>query len=152
LKSLAENSIHTDRLNIPALSVKQPWAELIISGAKCIELRRWSASYRGALWIHTGAAEIDGTMTYFSMRNLFTGGYIGMVELEDVLPLDSVRWKQWRNPHLDPGPYAPGHYGFSLIAPQRLTSPLAALGALKLFEVPPELASTLISRLPQAFP
>ncbi|WP_287320272.1 ASCH domain-containing protein [Mesorhizobium sp.] len=142
--------MHTELLNIPALSVKQPWAELIISGAKSIELRRWPTSYRGPLWIHTGAAPIEGAMTYFRMHNLFTGGYVGLVELDDVLPLDAVRWEQWRDRHLDPGPYAPGLLGFSLLAPRRLTSPLPAPGALKLFEVPPELASILAKRLPLA--
>ena len=34
-----------------ALSVKQPWANLIASGRKTIETRTWSTSYRGPLLI-----------------------------------------------------------------------------------------------------
>lgn len=34
-----------------ALSVKQPWAELIASGVKTIETRTWYTSYRGPLLI-----------------------------------------------------------------------------------------------------
>ncbi|HEY4116292.1 MAG TPA: ASCH domain-containing protein [Byssovorax sp.] len=37
-----------------ALSVKQPWAELIASGRKSIELRTWSRAYRGELLIVSG--------------------------------------------------------------------------------------------------
>ena len=34
-----------------AISVKQPWANMIASGQKTIETRTWMTSYRGALLI-----------------------------------------------------------------------------------------------------
>ncbi len=37
------------------LSIRQPWAELILQGRKTIELRTWHTSYRGPLLIHAGA-------------------------------------------------------------------------------------------------
>jgi hypothetical protein len=37
------------------LSVKQPWASLIVSGIKDIENRTWKTSYRGELLIHASA-------------------------------------------------------------------------------------------------
>lgn len=40
-----------------ALSLKQPWATLLVHGLKTIEIRRWRTSYRGSLLIH--AARID---------------------------------------------------------------------------------------------
>lgn len=39
-----------------ALSVKQPWSDLIRSGRKTIELRTWTTSYRGELAICAGAS------------------------------------------------------------------------------------------------
>lgn len=39
-----------------ALSVRQPWASLIASGAKTIELRSWSTTHRGDLLIAAGRA------------------------------------------------------------------------------------------------
>lgn len=42
-----------------ALSIKQPWATLIISGIKKIEIRRWSTAIRGPVFIH--AAKIPDT-------------------------------------------------------------------------------------------
>ena len=32
-----------------ALSIRQPWAELIMQGRKTLELRTWRTNYRGAL-------------------------------------------------------------------------------------------------------
>lgn len=37
-----------------ALTIKQPWAGLIISGMKNIENRTWKTDYRGKLLIHAG--------------------------------------------------------------------------------------------------
>ncbi len=37
-----------------ALSIRQPWIELILSGLKTIEVRTWSTEYRGELWLHAG--------------------------------------------------------------------------------------------------
>lgn len=39
------------RRAVKALSVKQPWANMIASGRKTIETRRWSTKYRGPLLI-----------------------------------------------------------------------------------------------------
>jgi len=36
---------------IPALTIKQPWADRIASGAKTIETRTWYTAYRGPLAI-----------------------------------------------------------------------------------------------------
>jgi hypothetical protein len=41
----------SERMAVKALSVKQPWANLIASGEKTIETRRWETAYRGPLLI-----------------------------------------------------------------------------------------------------
>lgn len=38
-----------------ALSVRQPWASLIASGRKTVELRSWSTNYRGPVLILSGS-------------------------------------------------------------------------------------------------
>lgn len=35
-----------------ALSIKQPWATLVVAGLKTIEIRRWSTQVRGPVFIH----------------------------------------------------------------------------------------------------
>lgn len=42
-----------------ALSVKQPWAELIARGEKSIETRTWQTNYRGDLLICASARPVD---------------------------------------------------------------------------------------------
>lgn len=39
------------------LTIRQPWASLIAVGAKTIETRSWSTSYRGPLALHAGMAK-----------------------------------------------------------------------------------------------
>lgn len=36
------------------LTIKQPWASLIIEGYKRFEFRSWKTNYRGELLIHAG--------------------------------------------------------------------------------------------------
>lgn len=38
-----------------ALSIRQPWAWLIVNGHKDIENRSWSTQFRGRLLVHAGA-------------------------------------------------------------------------------------------------
>jgi len=42
------------RYTMRALSVKQPWAWLIVNGYKKIENRNWPTSFRGRIYIHAG--------------------------------------------------------------------------------------------------
>jgi hypothetical protein len=39
-----------------ALSIRQPWAWLIVNGFKDLENRSWSTAFRGPVWIHAGKA------------------------------------------------------------------------------------------------
>lgn len=55
-----------------AISLWQPWATLIAIGAKRIETRSWSTSYRGPLAIHA-AKKWDGALKEITMSNPFNG-------------------------------------------------------------------------------
>jgi hypothetical protein len=44
------------RRTLYALSIKQPWAALVVAGRKTIEIRKWSTAIRGRILIH--AAQI----------------------------------------------------------------------------------------------
>lgn len=37
-----------------ALSIRQPWAWLIVNGFKDVENRTWPTKFRGPVWIHAG--------------------------------------------------------------------------------------------------
>ncbi|WP_090371383.1 ASCH domain-containing protein [Nitrosospira sp. Nl5] len=68
----------------PALSVQQPWAELIITGCKSIEIRSWQTDYRGPLWIHAGRKENPEPERQFEQIGLTRG-----------LLLDACFWWRW---------------------------------------------------------
>jgi hypothetical protein len=60
-----------------AISLKQPWANLVASGKKTIETRKWSTNYRGDLVICSS-----------KKPNINPAGYaLCIVELYDVKPM-----------------------------------------------------------------
>lgn len=73
-----------------ALTVKEPWASLIINGYKKYEFRSWKTNYRGKLLIHAGLS-LDRTVTdKFSDYNLEygQGEIIGEATLADCILVD----------------------------------------------------------------
>jgi ASCH domain len=45
---------------VKALSIRQPWAWLIVNGHKDIENRTWSTHFRGRVLVHAGATMTRG--------------------------------------------------------------------------------------------
>ncbi len=142
----------TAKDEILALSIQQPWAELIISGKKSIEIRSWTSRYRGQLWIHAGQVSNSDLEQKFGLSNLFHGGYIGVVTLEEIMPFDEPVWKQWRPLHLDSGDYQTGFYAWILSNPIRFRSPIRGAGKPVLFSVPDEVKDLLKQALKDANP
>lgn len=87
-----------------ALSIKQPWAWLIIHGGKDIENRSWHTKFRGRFLVHASkgmtkfeyfyakryAAAIGVSIP--SADELKRGGIIGSVELVDSLGTHESPW------------------------------------------------------------
>jgi len=128
----------------PALSVRQPWAELIVSGRKAIEIRRWQRSYRGRIWIHAGKHVDEALDLQFGLSDLFRGGFIGSAEITTIETIDERQWEAWRRLHLDHGPFQPDLFAWVLAHPRRFASPVAAPGDLGLFRVPADVLPRLI--------
>src|SRR5438094_905233 len=91
------------------LSIRQPWAALIVSGAKDVENRTWPTHYRGRILVHASqrADDIcsDDIERRFGARlppEPPLGGIIGITEIVDCVRPHTSRW------------YAPGHYAFVL--------------------------------------
>jgi hypothetical protein len=87
-----------------AISVKQPWAFLIVNGNKDIENRSWPTKYRGHVFIHA-SKEIDQSAkqlyrdlipaSVYSKENL--GGIVGGVTIADCVEKHESKWFQ--GPH-----------------------------------------------------
>lgn len=111
----------TDR----CLSVRQPWAWLIVNGHKPIENRDWSTKVRGTIGVHAGQKfDRDG---YEWVRREFPdipmpepeeferGGIVGRADITDCIDGDTAVGALWRI-----CPWFSGRYGFVLEAAQPL--------------------------------
>lgn len=75
-----------------AISVKQPWAALIMAGVKTVEVRTWATRTRGRVFIHA-AKGIDVRPEGWQFVNTpdlkalasFRGGIIGHAELTECI-------------------------------------------------------------------
>lgn len=120
-----------------ALSIKQPWAELIMRGVKDVENRTWETNYRGPLLIHAGKnidkvalQSLDPEYYHFKM---LLSGILGIVDLICCVRIRSSRW------------HDEGYIGFYLENPHRFTEPIPYKGMLSIFDVPDEL---VVDQLP----
>jgi hypothetical protein len=74
-----------------ALSLKQPWAALVVQGLKTIEIRRWPTARRGRILIHAARVPDDRPEAWKHVPKVLLplaqmqGGIIGSVELTDCL-------------------------------------------------------------------
>jgi len=102
-----------------ALTVRQPWAWLIIHGYKTAEYRSWRTSYRGPLAILAGLAldeaGIDeaGLLGITLPDEVDTGGVIGYVELTDITGQPGDYTWHLRNPQ--PSPFRPMRGGLGIL-------------------------------------
>ncbi len=86
---------------MPALSIRQPWAWLIVNGLKDIENRPRRTHHRGPLLIHAGLS-LDGYPESIEWveRNhgisvpleLETGGIVGVVDVVDCVESHKSKW------------------------------------------------------------
>ncbi|MGH8417983.1 MAG: ASCH domain-containing protein [Pseudomonas sp.] len=122
-----------------ALSIRQPWAWLIINGGKDIENRSWHTKFRGRFLVHAAkgmtrdeycdalelvmrAAHIDVLRGFPMFEDLERGGIVGSVELVDSVDTSDSPWYM-------------GQKGFVLRDPTPLSF-LPHKGRLQFFDVP----------------
>jgi hypothetical protein len=74
-----------------ALSLKQPWAALVVAGRKSIEVRKWATAIRGRVLIHAAKIpdERDEAWRFVTDElkplSQLSGGIIGAAELTGCL-------------------------------------------------------------------
>lgn len=120
-----------------ALSIRQPWAWLIINAGKDIENRTWHTKYRGRFLVHAskGMTKDEYAAAYRFAREigvccprfeaLERGGIVGSVELVDSVDASNSPWYM-------------GDKGFVLREPKPLPF-VPYKGQLGFFEVPDHL-------------
>ena len=125
-----------DIVRLRALSIRQPWASLVVTGMKSIELRTWTTHYRGWLWIHSGknvdadALELLG----HDAKEYQTGGLLGIALLEDVWRITNpAKWQALRSRHRSPSRFHEAVHGWVFSDTIALRKKIPALGELSLF-------------------
>jgi hypothetical protein len=127
---------------LPVITVRQPYASLIVMGVKDIENRSWPTRYRGVLGIHAGTILAKDIPP--SVKNHFPGGE-GYEDLPRGALLGTVTLVECdRGPH--PSPWAiPGQWHWQLADAAQFEAPYACKGARGLWHL--ELGPDLIKAL-----
>jgi hypothetical protein len=108
-----------------ALTVRQPWASLIVAGIKDVENRPRRIRYRGKLAIHAGLRVDDEGMEMYGHLiegSLPLGAVIGSVDVVDCTSDSDSPWA------------LSDCYHWILANPRRLKRPVPATGKLGLWD------------------
>ncbi len=123
-----------------AISIRQPYAWLIVNGHKDIENRDWPTNFRGRVLIHAGVTyskrDYEDDLDMYSeqygsypKREEMIGGIVGVATITGCVTESTSGWFL-------------GKYGFVLADAKPL--PLVPCkGALGIFSVPPDVAQRL---------
>lgn len=90
-----------------ALSIKQPWAQLIVDGVKDIENRTWKTNFRGRIYVHASKpTKFNVSLTddqvlaaIYVMKDaidgrMYFGAIIGEVDIIDCVQNHSSIWAE----------------------------------------------------------
>ncbi len=120
-----------------ALTIKQPWAQLIIEGYKKYEFRSWKTKYRGKILIHAGMSlekEMDLRFKGYNLSYTM-GAIIGEAILEDCILVDEKFNEELRK--IDPIVYGRSNhvetYAWKLTNIRKYEKPIEIKGQLGLW-------------------
>ena len=119
------------------LTIKEPWATLIIEGLKQYEFRSWKTKYRGKILIHAGASLEKDMLPRFSCYDLkYNCGYIiGEAELIDCILVDEKFNEELKE--INPIVYAKSNhvetYAWKLVNVVKYDKPIPHKGQLGLW-------------------
>lgn len=119
------------------LSVSQPFANLIISGKKSIELRNWNTSFRGEFLIHAPIKIRTQDCKRLKIKQkLITGCIVGKATLYKVKKYNSAsEIKKDQKYHFASKEFQNKKFGFVLKNARSFRVPIPWKGKLGFFEV-----------------
>ena len=110
--------------SLRALSVQQPWVDLILSGEKNIEYRSRRMREMGPLLLHASKTvkqeNFEAVGLVDKMDRLPYGALVGVVDVVDVVPVEGQE----------------GLFEWRLAHPRRFAMPIPYSGAASIFKVP----------------
>lgn len=121
------------------LSIKEPWASLIMNGTKKIETRSWKTKYRGEIYIHASLskAKITNPEVYELIKDMnFKCGYIiCKCNLVDCIYMTDEYVNDMKTNHYEEyicGHYEVGRYAW-IVEDVIVIEPIEAKGKLGLW-------------------
>ena len=92
------------------LTIREPWASLILNGYKKYEFRSWKTNYRGKILIHAGLGIDKDKLDRFRDYNIeySKGAIIGEAEIVDCILIDKEFKDELRR--INPTVYASSDY------------------------------------------
>ena len=116
-----------------ALTIKEPWASLIINGYKKYEFRSWKTNYRGKVLIHAGNIEKEMLLRFKDYDlNCLKGVIIGEANITDCIKVDEEFNQELLN--IDPIVYGKNNhvstYAFKLENIKKYIYPFSYSGKL----------------------
>lgn len=119
------------------LSLKQPFADLLASGRKKIELRTWNTRFRGPFLIHaSGTVDREACSALgIEPEKLVRKAVVGRAVLYGVKKyVDSKEFMADQGLHMATENYSKSRYGFLVRDAVRLKRPIPLSGRLGFFE------------------
>jgi hypothetical protein len=154
-----------------ALTLTQPWAALVVIGAKAIETRDWWTSFRGQILITASkkwpvdCKQLCLTPPFSTALGVNEGGLVpdlplgyalGVVDLVECFKFDAETERKIRRRselgtlppfEADFGDYSAGRSGFVFKNERLLPDPVPCKGALGLWDVPADLEHAVLKQL-----
>ena len=120
------------------ITIKQPWATLIVEGYKRFEFRSWKTNYRGDILIHAGKGidkEAMECLKKYLPDEIPLGKIIGKATLIDCIPMskDFADMLAKENNDIYTTHSFSRNYGFKLENVEKLDNPIEIRGQLGLW-------------------
>lgn len=121
--------------DMKCLSISQPFADLVVSGKKTIEIRTWNTKFRGDFLIHAPIKVRTDDLKRLGISGTpVTGAIIGRAELVDVrIYATASQFDADYGMHFASGDYRNAQYGFMLSNARRFEKPVPYKGKLGFF-------------------
>jgi hypothetical protein len=132
------------------LTLKQPWATLLVLGEKTFETRSWETRHRGPLGI-TSSKDFPHALKMLCRQEPFAallskhgltaddlplGCLVGVVNIEDCLHTEDLVGSQAPgDPERFLGDFTPGRFAWLCTNPVRLVTPVPVRGKRCIFEI-----------------
>lgn len=146
---------------VPALTIHQPWANLIVEGRKFVENRVWASTYRGPILVHAGKGST--VLTAGQLRRYTTGAVIGVADLAGIIHLSRIEalaekgmGSEQFNAHqvqaIRGHQYTEGPFCWILRHARPLDKPIPAKGLQKFWRPPADVWSQVLEQRPDLGP